>query len=104
MLEITERAVGLTMIAERRASRCDGFRQHVTDGLHQSFRGFRGSAACLDRLARRPVRRQAGAVQRLAYVYIAQPRDQLLVKKGRLQGRFLVAEKERQDLGVKGVR
>ena len=85
MLEITQRPIGLSMIAQGRAPRFDRFRQHVPNGAGELVRCGPRTAIGLDQIAGRTMGRQAGSVQGLADVDIAQSGDQLLVKQSRFQ-------------------
>ena len=75
VLEIAERAVGLAMIAQGRAARCDRLLQHLANGLDERLGGPRRRALGVDERPRLAQRRKPRAMQRLADVDVAEPGD-----------------------------
>src|SRR4051812_42409208 len=85
MLEIAEIAIGLPMIAQRRATCLDRVVQHRLDGIRQGA-GRRAGRAGLQRDGRRlAVRRQMRAMQRLADVDVPQTRNDSLIRQCSLE-------------------
>ena len=102
MLKAAEPAVGALVVAQRRAAGLDGIRQHGLDGGDQSFRFFGGLARFRGQRAGALQRRNAGAMQRLAGVDVAEAGDQFLVEQRRLDRGGLAFEARREPFGRKG--
>src|SRR5262249_24835434 len=79
MLEAAKRAVGLLVVAQRRAAGSDGIGQHCFDGRHQPLCRWRGLSRPRCQTCRALVRSQAGAGQGLPDVDVAEPGDDALV-------------------------
>ena len=103
MLEIAERAIGLAVVPEARPARRDGIRDDGADRLLKPFQPGRRPPVRADKGPRAPARRQAGPVQRLADINVAEAGDPLLIEKRGLQRRTLAAKEPRQMRGERGV-
>ena len=90
MLEVTEFAGGLTMIAKRRTSRLDRLIEHVVNGSDQSFGAFRRRARFRGERCGETARRKPREKQRLAHLDVAEPRDHALIEQRGLQASLLV--------------
>ena len=100
MLEITEIAVRLSMVAQRRASGLDRLFEHGADGLCQRAGGARRISRRVGEDAGRTQGRKPGAKKRFAHVYIAEAGDPLLVEQGALERRARACKQLRQPRGV----
>ena len=100
VLEIAERAVGLTMIAQRRAAGRDGFEKNLADRSGEPVGALGRSAVLAREAAGGAARRQAGPMQGLADIDIAEARDERLVEQRSLERRRLAGEKRREPRAV----
>src|SRR5262249_5094692 len=91
VLEIAEFAVGLNVVAQRRAACGDGLLQGFLDRQNQP----RGTGARYSR--RRALRATPGTEQCLAGVDIAQAGDPLLIEQSRLDRRAPACQRRRQS-------
>ena len=98
MLEIAELAVGLTVVAQRRAAGFDGFLQHVADRRGQRARCGGRPALGVGEQRSGSGRADARAVQRLADIDVAQSGDALLVEQRGFDWRARAGE-QRGELG-----
>ena len=103
VLEIAERAVGAAMIAQRRAAGLDRVVEHRLDGVDQRARRARSARRDGRRWWRLALRRQQCAMQRLADIDVAEPRDDALIEQRRLQAGVLAGARLRQHGGVERV-
>ncbi len=81
MLKVAEFARGLDIVAQRRAAGRDGIAQYGLDGGHQTLGPGPGNAGA------EAFRRNAGAVQALAGIDVADAGDQVLIEQQGLDGR-----------------
>src|SRR6185437_9011152 len=111
MLEVAKLAVGLAVIAQRGAAGLDRLVEHRADRLDQMpgvlGRLASGDALALPRPGRKRCcqspRRQTRAVERLAHIDIAEPRNYALIEQRRLQAGLPVGTGLRQHLGVERI-
>ena len=102
VLEVAERSVRLAVVAQRGAARCDRLLEDGADLRCQAI-SPRGRTTVGARERRRgAARREAGAVQRLAHVDIAEAGDPRLVEKRGLQGDAAAGEQPREGGAVEG--
>src|SRR5262249_50311444 len=102
MLKISELAVRLAVVAQRRAAGLDRRVEHRLDGLDERVGALvRGAARRDGRGA--ALRRHVCAVQRLADIDVAEARDDGLVEECRLEARLAAGAALRQQRGVEGV-
>src|SRR5215218_4197630 len=92
VLEIAERAVGLGVVAQRRAAGLDGLAQHRADLACEAMGALARLAGGGRERARRRFRMQPRPEQRLADIDVAEPGDQALVEERRLERRPLAPE------------
>ena len=99
VLEIAEIAVGLAMIAQRRAAGLiASFSTALmasTSALARARSARRTAVAMVEAMA---LGRQMRAMQRLAHIDVAEPRDDLLVRQRGLQARLLAARRPRASI------
>ena len=75
VLEITEFAIGLAVVAQRRSAGLYRLGQNVADEGNKACHGFGGQIACgMSRV-------QACAVKHLTYIDISQTGDDMLIKQ-----------------------
>lgn len=86
MLEISKLAVRLTIIAKRGSARVDRFTQNLLDNRHQTGDAVFSNSVCF------PFRGNASPKQRFAYIDVAKPRDDPLIKERRFNWRVSVPE------------
>src|SRR5450631_4235932 len=100
VLEITEFAGGLAMVAQRRAAGLDRLIQHRVNGIDQAF-GVIGRLSFFCRQGRgQSSRRQMRTKQRLTDIDVAEARDHALIEQRRLQAGLLAGTGARQHGGV----
>ncbi len=103
MLEIAERAVGLSVVAQRRAAgrerRVENLADRAREAPERSFRPAGGR----DQPAAGGERRNPGAVQRLADIDIAEPGDHALIQQQGLDRRRPAAKGAGEKGGVERV-
>jgi len=93
MLEIAEFAVGPRIVAQGRTAGGDRIGQHVPDGANEALRTLRAGDA-----RGRAVRRNAGAVERLADIDVAEARDHALIEQRCLDRGTAPVQPRRQNL------
>src|SRR4051794_38503045 len=92
VLEIAERAVGLGVVAQRRAAGLDGLGENGADLACEAMRLLARLAARRRDRARRGLRVKPRPEQRLADIDVSEPGDQALVEERRLERRPLAAK------------
>src|SRR5215467_16121835 len=91
MLEAAKRAVGLLVVAQRRAAGSDGIGQHGFDRRNQSLCRRRGFARPPCQTCCALVRSEAGTEEGFADVDVAEPGDDALAINRALRSSFLPA-------------
>src|SRR5580704_16116299 len=86
VLEVAELAIGLDIVAQRRAAGLDRLGKHRFDG------GGKLVGAATRHGGGEPARRKPGTIERLADIDVAEPGDDALVKQCRLDRGHLAVE------------
>src|SRR5262245_37506874 len=89
VLEVTELAVGATMVAQRGSTGRDRGMEHGFDRFDQSLRALVRRARAAGNSRCPPFRREAGAMHRLADINVSKAGDDPLVGQRRLERRLL---------------
>src|SRR5262245_6357883 len=88
VLETADTAIGLFVVAQRRATGANGIEQHAFDGRSQALRRRRGLTTPRSQACGTRPRVQPGAIERFTDVDIAETSDNALVHKERLEVRL----------------